>query len=143
MRQTEALHDDFRGFTACMGHPLTQRPPPPLSPTYPANLNEWHQQEFGVPFVTPKDEAQEFYDSFYTSTPPPYPGPGHIPGDSRPSGSGHPPPPPYQGHRPIPGDPRPSGSSHHHTPPPYQVLHLHQVFLLLMSPIENRQLGNI
>jgi hypothetical protein len=43
-----------------------------------------------VPFVTPEDEAEEFDDSFYTSTPPPpYPSQGPIPGDPRPPGSGH------------------------------------------------------
>jgi hypothetical protein len=118
--QTEALHDDFRGFTTSMGHPLPQRPPLPLTPSYPTNLNEWHQQEYVVPFVTPEDEAEEFDDSFFASAPPPpYPGLGPIPGDPRPFGSGHP-PPPYKGPGPIPVDPRPSGSGHHHPPPPYQ-----------------------
>jgi hypothetical protein len=37
-----------------------------------------------VPFVTPEDEAEEFDDSFYISTPPPpYLGQGPIPGDPR------------------------------------------------------------
>jgi hypothetical protein len=49
-----------------------------------------------VPFVTPEDEAEEFDDSFQS---PPVAAPGPIPGDPRPSGSGHPPPPPplFQG----------------------------------------------
>jgi hypothetical protein len=95
-RRTKALHEDFQGFVASMGHPLPPRSPPPLTPAYPENLNEWHQQEYGVPFVTPEDEADEFDDSFYTSAPPPCPGPG-----------------------PIPGDPGPSRFGHHHPPPPY------------------------
>jgi hypothetical protein len=69
--QTEALHDDFRGFVASMGHPLPQRPPLPSTPGYPSKLNEWHQQEYGVPFVTPEDDAKEFDYSFFTYAPPP------------------------------------------------------------------------
>jgi hypothetical protein len=119
--RTEVLHEDFCHYTASMGHPLPPRSPPPLTPAYPENLNEWHQQEYGVPFVTPEDEAEEFDDSFYTSAPPPpYLGPGPIPGDPRPSGYDHFPPPPYQSPGPIPGDPRPSGSGHHHHASPYQ-----------------------
>jgi hypothetical protein len=34
-RETQALHDDMRGFMASMGHHMPKRPPPPL--------NEWHQ----------------------------------------------------------------------------------------------------
>ena len=80
-----------------MGHPLPPRSPPPPTFAYPENLNEWHQQEYGVPFVTPEDEAEELDDSFYTLAPPPYSGQGPIPGDPRPPGPGHFPPPPYPG----------------------------------------------
>ncbi|ONM20320.1 hypothetical protein ZEAMMB73_Zm00001d005103 [Zea mays] len=74
-RRTEALREDFHHYIASMGHPLPPGSPPPPTPTYPENLNEWHQQEYGVPFVTPEDEAEEFDESFYTSAPPPpYPG---------------------------------------------------------------------
>jgi hypothetical protein len=48
-RRTEVLHEDFRHYVASMGHPLPPRSPPPLTPTYLENLNEWHQQEYGVP----------------------------------------------------------------------------------------------
>jgi hypothetical protein len=77
-----------------MGHPMPQ-PPPPI-PAYPENLNEWHQQEYGVPFVTLEDEAKKFDDSFFQSAHVAALGP--IPGNSRPSGSGYTPhPPPFQG----------------------------------------------
>jgi hypothetical protein len=76
-----------------MGHPMPQRPTPPPTPAYPETLNEWNQQEYGVPFITPKDEAEEFDYSFLQSAPDATPGP--IPGDPRPSGYGHLPPPPY------------------------------------------------
>jgi hypothetical protein len=86
-RRTDRLHEDFHCYAAATCHPLPPGSPPPPTPTFPANLNEWHQQEFGVPFITPEDEAEEFDDSYYTSAPPP--------------------PPPYSGQGPFPGDPRP------------------------------------
>jgi hypothetical protein len=45
-----------------------------------------------VPFITPEEEAEVFDDSFFQSAPAVTLGP--IPGDPRPSSSGHPPPPP-------------------------------------------------
>jgi hypothetical protein len=42
-RCTKALHEDFRRYAASTGHPLPPGSPPPLTPTYPKNLNEWHQ----------------------------------------------------------------------------------------------------
>jgi hypothetical protein len=121
-RMTDRLHEDFLRYAAETGHPLPLGSPPPPTPTFPMDLNEWHQQEFGVPFITPEDEAEEFDDPYYTSDPPhpppPYSGQGPTPGDPRPSGSGHYPPPPYPGQGPIPGDPRPFGSGYHHHPPP-------------------------
>jgi hypothetical protein len=50
-RWTEALHEDFQGFVASMGHPLPPCSPPHPAPAYLENLNEWHQQEYGVPFI--------------------------------------------------------------------------------------------
>jgi hypothetical protein len=101
-RRSDRLHEDFRHYAAATGHPLPPGSPPPPTPTFPANLNEWHQQEFGAPFITPEDEAEEFDDSYYTSAPPPphpppYLGQGPIPGDPMLSGSGHFPPHPYPG----------------------------------------------
>jgi hypothetical protein len=120
-RRTEALHEDFCCYATSTGHPLPPGPPPPPTPTYPENLNEWHQQEYGVPFITPEDEVEEFEDSFYTLAPPPLPysGQGPIPGDPRPPGPGHFTPSPYPSQGPIPGDLRPSGSNYHHPPPPH------------------------
>eukprot|EP00267_Zea_mays_P046233 XP_020398590.1 formin-like protein 14 [Zea mays] len=121
-RRTDRLHEDFRRYAAETGHPLPPGSPPPPAPTFPAYLNEWHQQEFGVPFITPEDEAEDYDDPFYTSDPPhpppPYSGQGPTLGDPRLSSSGHYPPPPYPGSGPIPGDPRSSGSGYHHHPPP-------------------------
>jgi hypothetical protein len=118
----DRLHEDFLYYAAKTGHPLPPGSPPPPAPTFPAHLNEWHQQEFGVTFITSEDEVEDFDDPYYTSDPPhpphPYLGQGPTPGDPRPSGSGHYPPPPYPGPGPIPGDPRPSGSGYHHHPPP-------------------------
>ena len=64
-----------------------------------------------MPFITPKDEAAKFDDSYYTSAPPP----------------------PYSGQGPIPGDPRPSGSGHF--PPPYRVRDPFLVTRGLLAPV--------
>jgi hypothetical protein len=121
-RRTDRLHEDILRYAAETGHPLPPRSPPPPAPTFPADLNEWHQQEFGVPFITPEDEVKDNDDPFYTldppHPPPPYSGQGPTPGDPRSSGSSHYPPPPYPGSGPIPGDTWPSGSGYHHHPPP-------------------------
>jgi hypothetical protein len=42
-RWSDRLHEDFRRYVAATGHPLPPGSPPPLTPTFPANLNEWHQ----------------------------------------------------------------------------------------------------
>jgi hypothetical protein len=83
MHETQTLHDDMRSFTASMGHPMPQLPPSPPIPAYLETINEWHQQEYGVPFITLEDEAEEFDDSFFQSASAAAPGPI----------SGHPPPP--------------------------------------------------
>jgi hypothetical protein len=95
--ETQALHDDMQSFAASMGHHMPQQPSHVPSPAYPENLNEWHQQEYGVPFITPEDETEDYDDSsYFKSTPATTP--GSIPGDPRPSSSAHPPPlPPYMG----------------------------------------------
>jgi hypothetical protein len=82
--RTDRLHEDFLRYAAKTGHSLLLGSPPPPTPTFPMDLNEWYQQEFGVPFITPEDEAEEFDDPYYTSDPPP---------------------PPYSGQGPTPGDP--------------------------------------
>ncbi|AQK90915.1 hypothetical protein ZEAMMB73_Zm00001d008857 [Zea mays] len=136
----ESMHEDFLRYAAETGHPLPPGSPPPPVPTFPADLNEWHQQEFGVPFITPEDEVEDFDDPYYTSDlphpPPPYSGQGPTPGDPRLSDSGHYPPPPYPGLGPIPGDPWPSGSGyHHHPPPPPHRTSSASGFLRVMSPL--------
>jgi hypothetical protein len=44
---------------------MPQQPPPPPIHAYYENPNECHQQEYSVPFITPKDEAEDFDDSSY------------------------------------------------------------------------------
>jgi hypothetical protein len=42
-RQSDRLHEDFHRYAAATGHPLPPGSPPPLTPTFPTDLNEWHQ----------------------------------------------------------------------------------------------------
>lgn len=86
---------------------------PPLQPevhlhTVHDNIDQWHQQHYGVPFITPKDEEEDFVDDgggvFGLVAAPP--------GDPRPSS--HAPPLAYQGPStlaPPPADDPPQESS--------------------------------
>jgi hypothetical protein len=64
-RRTDRLHEDFLRYAAETGHPLPPGSPPHPTPTFPTDLNEWHQQEFGVPFITPEDEVEDFGPLLY------------------------------------------------------------------------------
>jgi hypothetical protein len=110
-RRKRETDDNLRRQASTMGMPFVPRSPNvPLHPP-PPEINEWHQQAYGVPFMSADDEEEEAYvDDREEFAPPPYHG---DPGQS----SSHP-PPPYPGPGPIPGDPRPSGSGYHHHPPP-------------------------
>jgi hypothetical protein len=67
--------------------PFAPRSPDvPLHPP-PPEINEWHQQAYGVPFMSPEDEEEdeEYFDDREQFGPPPHQG---DPGQS----SSHPPP---------------------------------------------------
>ena len=71
-----------------MGMPFAPRSPDvPLHPP-PPEINEWHQQAYGVPFMTAEDEEEEeeeYFDDREQYAPPPHQG---DPGQS----SSYPPP---------------------------------------------------
>jgi hypothetical protein len=71
-----------------MGMPFAPRSPDvPLHPPLP-EINEWHQQAYGVPFMSADEEEEEeeaYFDDREQFAPPPYQG---DPGQS----SSHPPP---------------------------------------------------
>jgi hypothetical protein len=111
-RRQRETDDNLHRQASTMGMPFAPRSPDvPLHPP-PPEINEWHQQAYGVPFMSTDDEEEEeaYVDDREQFAPPPYHG---DPGQS----SSHP-PPPYPGPGPIPSDPRPSSSGYHHHPPP-------------------------
>jgi hypothetical protein len=81
-----------------MGMPFAPRSPDvPLHPP-PPEINEWHQQAYGVPFMSVEDEEgeeEEYFDGREQYVPPPHQGdPGQsspYPPPQDPSGS-YPPP---------------------------------------------------
>jgi hypothetical protein len=111
-RRQRETNDNLRRQASTMGMPFAPRSPDvPMHPP-PPEINEWHRQAYGVPFMSADEEEEEeaYVDDREQFAPPPYHG---DPGQS----SSHP-PPPYSGQGPTPGDPRPSGSGYHHHPPP-------------------------
>jgi hypothetical protein len=112
-RRQRETDDNLRRQASTMGIPIAPRSPDvPLHPP-PPEINEWHRQAYGVPFMSADDEEEEeeaYVDDRKQFVLPPYHG---DPGQS----SSHP-PPPYSGQGPTPGNPRPSGSGYHHHPPP-------------------------
>jgi hypothetical protein len=84
-----------------MGIPFAPRSPDvPLHPP-PQEINEWHQQTYGVPFMSAEDEEgedEEFFDDREQYVPPPHQG---DPGPS----SSYPPPQDPSGSYPPPANP--------------------------------------
>jgi hypothetical protein len=85
-RRQRENDDNLRRQASSMGMPFAPRSPDvPLHPPPPPEINEWHQQAYGVPFMSPKDEEEdeEYFDDQFA--PSPHQG---DPGQS----SSHPPP---------------------------------------------------
>jgi hypothetical protein len=86
-RRQRETNDNLRRQASSMGMPFAPRSPDvPLHPP-PPEINEWHQQAYGVPFMSADDEEEEeaYFDDREQFAPPPYQG---DPGQS----SSHPPP---------------------------------------------------
>jgi hypothetical protein len=85
-RRQRETDDNLRRQASSMGMPFAPRSPDvPLHPP-PPEINEWHQQAYGVPFMSADDdEEEEYFDDREQFAPPPYQG---DPSQS----SSHPPP---------------------------------------------------
>jgi hypothetical protein len=109
--------DNLRRQASTMGMLFAPRSPNvPLHPP-PPEINEWHQQAYGVPFMSAYEEEEEtYFDDREQFAPPPYHG---DPGQS----SSHPPPQDPSGSAPPPDQ---SGEEHfashlaHHFFAPHQ-----------------------
>jgi hypothetical protein len=96
-RHQRETDGNLRRQASTMGMPFAPRSPDvPLHPP-PPEINEWHQQAYGVPFMSADDDEEEeaYFDDREQFAPPPYHGdPGQsssqpLPQD--PSGSAPPP----------------------------------------------------
>jgi hypothetical protein len=115
-RRQRETDDNLRRQASTMGMPFAPRSPDvPLHPP-PPEINEWHQQAYGVPFMSADDEEEAYFDDREQFAPPPYQG---DPGQS----SSHPPPQDPSGSAPPPDQ---SGEEHfashlaHHFFAPHQ-----------------------
>jgi hypothetical protein len=118
-RRQRETDDNLRCQASTMGMPFAPRSPDvPLHPP-PPEINEWHQQAYGVPFMSAVDEEEEeeaYFDDREQFVRPPYQG---DPGQS----SSHPPPQDPSGSAPPPDQ---SGEEHfashlaHHFFAPHQ-----------------------
>jgi hypothetical protein len=71
-RRQRETDDNLRRQASSMGMPFAPRSPDvPLHPP-PPEINEWHQQAYGVPFMSPEDE--EYFDDREQLAPPPHQG---------------------------------------------------------------------
>jgi hypothetical protein len=80
--------DNLPRQATSMGIPFAPRSPDVPLHAPPPEINEWHQQTYGVPFMTAEDEEaeeEEFFDDRDQFVPPPHQG---DPGPS----SSYPPP---------------------------------------------------
>jgi hypothetical protein len=87
-RRQRETDDNLRRLATSMGIPFAPRSPDMPLHAPPLEINEWHQQTYGVPFMTTEDEeaeAEEFFDDRDQFVPPPHQG---DPGPS----SSYPPP---------------------------------------------------
>jgi hypothetical protein len=97
-RRQRETNDNLRRQATSMGiHFAPRSPNVPLHPP-PPEINEWHQQTYGVPFMTTEDEEgedEEFFDDREQYVPPPHqrdPGPfSSYPLPQDPSGNTPPP----------------------------------------------------
>jgi hypothetical protein len=86
-RRQRETDDNLRRQASTMGMPFAPRSPDVPLHLPPPEINEWHQQAYGVPFMSADDEEEEeaYFDNRKQFAPPPYQG---DPGQS----SSHPPP---------------------------------------------------
>jgi hypothetical protein len=99
-RRQRETDDNLCRQASSMGMPFAPRSPDvPLHPP-PPEINEWHQQAYGVPFMSAKDEdeEEEYFDDCEQFAPPPHQG---DPGQS----SSYPPPHDPSGSYPPPAQP--------------------------------------
>jgi hypothetical protein len=116
-RRQRETDDNLRRQASSMGMPFAPRSPDvPLHPP-PPEINEWHQQAYGVPFMSPEDEEEdeECFDDREQFAPPPHQG---DPGQS----SSHPPPQDPSGGYPPPAH---SGEEHFATHMAHQFFDPH------------------
>jgi hypothetical protein len=71
-RHQRETNDNLRRQASSMGMPFAPRSPDvPLHPP-PPEINEWHQQAYGVPFMSADDEEEEeYFDDREQFAPPP------------------------------------------------------------------------
>jgi hypothetical protein len=87
-RRQRETDDNLRRQSISMGIPFAPRSPDVPLHAPPPEINEWHQQTYGVPFMSAEDEnveEEEFFDDRNQFVSPPHQG------DSGPSSS-YPPP---------------------------------------------------
>ena len=72
-RRQRETDDNLHRQASSMGMPFAPRSPDvPLHPP-PPEINEWHQQTYGVPFMSAEDEEEEeeYFDDREQFVPPP------------------------------------------------------------------------
>jgi hypothetical protein len=75
-RRRPETDDNLHHHSISMGHPFAPCSPDVPLHAPPPDINEWHQQAYGVPFMSADDEEvdEEFFDYRDQFVSPPYQG---------------------------------------------------------------------
>lgn len=90
--EAQQMDDNLRQFAASMGYRMPDRQPATPLHQYLEDLNQWHQQQYGVLFITLEEEEEYVDDDTFGQSITAAPASALAPSGPRLSSSAPPPP---------------------------------------------------